>query len=58
MARYLFQITSAARPGADEAFNQWYDGVHLPDMMRQQGFISGQRYIVVDAVTILEFYSK
>lgn len=48
MARYVFQFTSAARPGEDEAFNRWYDEVHLPDVLKQPGFLAGRRYIVVD----------
>ena len=48
MARYVFQFTSAARSGEDGAFNQWYDDVHLSDVLKQPGFLSGQRYTVLD----------
>ena len=48
MARYVFQFTSAAHPGEDAEFNRWYDEVHLPDVPKQPGFLSGRRYAVVD----------
>ena len=49
MARYVFQFTSAARPGEDEAFNRWYDDVHMPDVLALPGFLSCQRFRVIDA---------
>ena len=48
MARYVIQFTSAARPGADETFNRWYDDVHVADVLAIPGFLSCQRYRVVD----------
>jgi hypothetical protein len=48
MARYVIQFTSAARPGEDEAFNRWYDDVHVADVLTIPGFLSCQRYRVVD----------
>ena len=48
MARYVFQFTSTARPGEDETFNRWYDDVHMPDVLALPGFLSGQRYRVLD----------
>jgi len=49
MTRYVIQFTSAARPGEDEVFNRWYDDVHVPDVLAIPGFLSCQRYRVVDA---------
>ncbi len=48
MTRYVFQFTSAAVPGEEEAFNRWYDDVHMAEVLSQPGFLSGQRYAVID----------
>jgi hypothetical protein len=48
MACYVIQFTSAARPGEDEVFNRWYDEVHVADVLAIPGFLSCQRYRVVD----------
>jgi hypothetical protein len=47
VARYLVQFESRAADGADEAFNLWYDGVHVPDVLAVPGFLSCQRYRIV-----------
>jgi hypothetical protein len=33
----------------DAQFNDWYDQQHLPDVLRVPGFISAQRFVLVDA---------
>jgi hypothetical protein len=37
-------IFSNAREGADDAFNEWYDTTHLPEVLQLPGVKSGVRY--------------
>lgn len=51
MTRYVFQFSSAALSGEEETFNRWYEDVHMPDVLKQSGFLSAQRYTVIDATS-------
>lgn len=31
-------------PEHEEAFNRWYDEVHLPDLLQIEGFLAARRY--------------
>ena len=44
MAQFLLVVTSSALDGRDQAFNDWYDNVHLQDMLDLPGVTSGRRY--------------
>lgn len=44
MARYKLIAMCNAIEGRDADLNKWYDGTHLPDMLKIPGFISGQRF--------------
>jgi hypothetical protein len=35
-------------PEVEEAFNQWYDTVHVPALLRCPGWLSARRYVVFD----------
>ena len=35
-------------PEVEEAFNQWYDAVHVPALLRCPGWLSARRYVVLD----------
>jgi hypothetical protein len=35
---------SKAKPGQEAAFDAWYDGQHIPDMLRIPGFTGAQRF--------------
>jgi len=39
-------VYSNAREGRDEEFNEWYDRVHLPDLLSIPGVKSASRYRV------------
>ena len=56
MAHYVFNFTSAARPGEDDVFNHWYDTVHIPDVLTVPGFRSCSRYRLVDAAATTPRY--
>jgi hypothetical protein len=47
MARYRMLILSRPTPGQDGRFNQWYDGVHLGQMLQLPGFAAAQRFRLV-----------
>ncbi len=49
MARYMFQFISAAVPGEDDAYNRWYEDVHIPEVLSLPGYLSCQRYLVIDS---------
>lgn len=45
MAKGLLVVESnCADPAREAEFNEWYDKIHLPDMLETLGFISGTRY--------------
>src|SRR5262249_14150997 len=39
---------SAALPGQDEVYNDWYEKVHIGDVLAVPGFRSCRRYRIVD----------
>lgn len=47
MAKFKFvaQVNSAA--GCDDAFNTWHSSVHMPEVLKEAGFTSGQRMKLV-----------
>lgn len=46
MTTYRFIIFTTAADGRDAEFNQWYDEVHLADVLAIPGFTSAERAIV------------
>jgi hypothetical protein len=42
---YVFTNPTA---GQDAAYNDWYDQQHVPDVLNIPGFLSGQRFAMVD----------
>ena len=45
----LFMVRSNAKAGQEEAFNQWYTDVHLPEVLSIEGFQSAQRFALHQA---------
>lgn len=45
---YLVAFTNPL-PGCEEAFNDWYDNVHLKEVTAVEGFISGRRFKVSES---------
>ena len=43
MARYKWLVFSNCSPGQDDAFNKWYDDIHLPDLLRIPGIVRAYR---------------
>jgi hypothetical protein len=45
MERYLFVTnTDCADPSREDEFNDWYNNVHVPDMLETPGMISATRW--------------
>jgi hypothetical protein len=44
VARYKLIALSNAKDGREAEFNDWYDNVHLPDMLKIPGVVSGERF--------------
>jgi hypothetical protein len=47
-------VFSKPAVGRDEEFNRWYTGTHLPDMLKVEGFVEGQRFRVLKTQPKLE----
>jgi len=54
MANFSFLVFTRPAPGRDEEFNRWYTGIHLPDMLKVEGFVLGQRFRILRAQPALE----
>ena len=49
MAKWLLVVyTDSADPSREEEFNEWYDKIHLPDVLEVPGFIRATRYVNTD----------
>lgn len=44
MAKYSMVVMTNCEPGTDAEFNDWYDRIHLPDVLRVPGIVAAQRY--------------
>ena len=43
MARYRWLVFTNCTPGSDADYNQWYDEVHVPDLLRIPGIVGVKR---------------
>ena len=49
MERWLLAVeTNCNDPSREREFNDWYDNIHLPDVLEPQGILSGTRYANVN----------
>lgn len=44
----MIVFTNPASPEQETAFNEWYDGTHLPELRNVPGIVSARRYRVTD----------
>ena len=50
MSQRVIQVVfSNPVPGKEDEFNQWYDNVHIPELLRVPGMLSATRYALQDA---------
>jgi len=46
MTKYLlFAFSDCADPSREEEFNDWYDNIHIPDMLETPGMIRATRWM-------------
>jgi hypothetical protein len=47
MARWIFSVESDCNdPECERDFNDWYDNIHVPDVMKTGCFIKGTRFVL------------
>ncbi|WP_261540164.1 DUF4286 family protein [Burkholderia multivorans] len=45
MEKWLFMVESnCADPERENEFNDWYDQVHVPDLLKEDAFVAASRY--------------
>ena len=45
MAKWVFVVSTNSKDAEREAeFNEWYDNIHLPDVLETEGFLSARRF--------------
>lgn len=44
MAKYTLVVLSNPTAGKEAEYNEWYNKVHVPDVLRVPGFIAAQRF--------------
>ncbi len=49
MAKYLVLALNGPSEGQDEAYNRWYDEVHLPELLAVPGIVKATRYKIVQS---------
>jgi hypothetical protein len=47
--KYLQVVLTSPTAGREDEFNEWYENVHVPQVLRMPGFLSGQRFRLVDS---------
>lgn len=48
MERYIFVVLTNAVVDEEDAYNDWYNNRHLPDVMACNGFVAAQRFKLTD----------
>lgn len=48
--RGILLVMSDATPGDDDAYNAWYDDVHLVDVLNVPGFVAARRFAALPSV--------
>jgi len=50
MAKYTFVVMSNPTTPAQEAeYNEWYNKIHIPDVLNVPGFVAAQRFKLAEA---------
>jgi len=54
MARWIVNVRSyCADPAHEKEFNDWYNNIHIPDILTCPGYISATRYDMETPATIM-----
>ena len=50
MAKYVFVVMSnPTTPGQEAEYNEWYNKIHIPDVLNVPGFVAAQRFTLAEA---------
>src|ERR1700722_14880884 len=50
MAKYTFVVMSnPTTPGQEAEYNEWYNKIHIPDVLNVPGFVAAQRFKVAES---------
>lgn len=49
MPKFLMVVTSGAKDGRDQEYNEWYDSTHIHEICAIPGVKSGRRYDAIPA---------
>lgn len=50
MAKYTFVVMSnPTTPGQEAEYNEWYNKIHIPDVLNVPGFVAAQRFKLAEA---------
>jgi hypothetical protein len=49
--KYLQIVFTSPSVDSETEFNAWYDNVHVPQVLEMPGFLSGQRFRLIDSDT-------
>ncbi len=44
----LLVMTNPVSDERENEYNEWYDGTHVPDVLRVEGFVAATRYRIAD----------
>lgn len=50
MPRHILLVQSSPADGRTSEYNAWYDGTHLPDVLRVKGFVAARRFVAAPGV--------
>lgn len=57
MSRGIMLVEAkCASPAELDAFNHWYDAVHIPEILSVDGFVSARRFLAADGETYVAVY--
>jgi hypothetical protein len=49
MAKYTFVVLTNPTAGKEAEYNEWYNKIHIPDVLNVQGMVGAQRFKLADA---------
>jgi hypothetical protein len=55
--KYLMIAQTTAKEGREKEFNDWYDNIHLAEVLSMPGFEAAQRFEVASGKAPFAFYS-
>jgi antibiotic biosynthesis monooxygenase (ABM) superfamily enzyme len=55
VATVLLMVKSTITPEEDEAFGEWYDNEHIPQVLGFPGVISARRYKTIDGDDMFQY---